>query len=206
MLKKNRFLIPKQHQVQVTDGIRYCRYCKTKPLVGRRTSFCSQECSHEFALRMNGSYARHHVELRDHGVCSKCGIDTQKLKRIMGWLGGRASDQIMEAFYQDKIPHTDIDLLKEKWKVRSRPWLLQLEDETSLRFFKNHLASIGFNKKHLWEADHIKPVVFGGGEAGLSNLRTLCVPCHKGATKILRQAMVGRKKSADPKTYWGRDR
>lgn len=35
----------------------------------------------------------------------------------------------------------------------------------------------------LWDVDHILPVEHGGGGCGLENLRTLCVPCHKAATK-----------------------
>ena len=38
---------------------------------------------------------------------------------------------------------------------------------------------------HLWEMDHIVPVVHGGGGCGLSNLRTLCRVCHGKATKAL---------------------
>ena len=43
-----------------------------------------------------------------------------------------------------------------------------------------------------WEADHIVPVVEGGGECGLDNYRTLCVRCHKQATRELRGRMKQR--------------
>jgi 5-methylcytosine-specific restriction endonuclease McrA len=33
-----------------------------------------------------------------------------------------------------------------------------------------------------WAADHIVPVWRGGGECGLDNLQTLCVPCHRQKT------------------------
>ena len=36
-----------------------------------------------------------------------------------------------------------------------------------------------------WDADHIVPVVEGGGSCGLENLRTLCTPCHKQETAKL---------------------
>ena len=39
---------------------------------------------------------------------------------------------------------------------------------------------------HLWQADHIVPVVEGGGECNLDNFRTLCTGCHKAATAALR--------------------
>jgi 5-methylcytosine-specific restriction protein A len=48
----------------------------------------------------------------------------------------------------------------------------------------------------LWDADHIVPVVEGGGECDLSNIRTLCVKCHRKATATLRQR-IGRKASVD---------
>jgi len=36
-----------------------------------------------------------------------------------------------------------------------------------------------------WQADHINPVAEGGGECGLENYRTLCVPCHRDVTRQL---------------------
>ncbi|CAE8633637.1 unnamed protein product, partial [Polarella glacialis] len=43
-----------------------------------------------------------------------------------------------------------------------------------------------------WQADHILPVSEGGGEADLTNLRTLCTPCHAKETRLLQ----GRLKCA----------
>ena len=36
-----------------------------------------------------------------------------------------------------------------------------------------------------WQADHIVPVVEGGGECGLAGFRTLCTACHKAETADL---------------------
>src|SRR5262249_39073517 len=36
-------------------------------------------------------------------------------------------------------------------------------------------------RRNLWDADHIVPVVEGGGECDLSNMRTLCLECHREA-------------------------
>ena len=41
-------------------------------------------------------------------------------------------------------------------------------------------------RKSLWDADHISPVSEGGGECDLSNLRTLCIHCHRVVTGELR--------------------
>ncbi len=42
------------------------------------------------------------------------------------------------------------------------------------------------NRRSLWDADHIVPVVEGGGACDLSNLRTLCLICHRKVTAELR--------------------
>lgn len=52
---------------------------------------------------------------------------------------------------------------------------------------------------HLWQADHIVPVIEGGGECGLDNLRTLCTVCHKRVTAEL-AAKLAAKRAADRRT------
>jgi 5-methylcytosine-specific restriction enzyme A len=41
-------------------------------------------------------------------------------------------------------------------------------------------------RKSIWDADHVIPVVEGGGECDLSNMRTLCLKCHREHTAELR--------------------
>jgi 5-methylcytosine-specific restriction endonuclease McrA len=41
-------------------------------------------------------------------------------------------------------------------------------------------------RRTLWDADHILSVAEGGGECDLDNIRTLCLRCHREATKQLR--------------------
>jgi 5-methylcytosine-specific restriction endonuclease McrA len=50
------------------------------------------------------------------------------------------------------------------------------------------------SRKSLWDADHIVPVVEGGGECDLENIRTLCLKCHRAATSELRK----RRRSPSP--------
>jgi 5-methylcytosine-specific restriction protein A len=53
-----------------------CRWC-TKPVTApRRTTFCSDECVHEWRLRRDAAYLRACVMQRDNGVCEQCGLDT----------------------------------------------------------------------------------------------------------------------------------
>jgi 5-methylcytosine-specific restriction endonuclease McrA len=52
---------------------------------------------------------------------------------------------------------------------------------------------IGPKRVTLWDVDHITPVIEGGGECGLDQLRTLCVLCHRKETAKLRKRMSKRK-------------
>lgn len=45
------------------------------------------------------------------------------------------------------------------------------------------------SRSSLWDADHIVPVVEGGGECDLENLRTLCLICHRNETLALRRRL-----------------
>jgi 5-methylcytosine-specific restriction endonuclease McrA len=47
--------------------------------------------------------------------------------------------------------------------------------------------------KSLWDADHIVPVAEGGGQCDLSNMRTLCLLCHREATAALRARITGKR-------------
>jgi 5-methylcytosine-specific restriction protein A len=46
-------------------------------------------------------------------------------------------------------------------------------------------------RKSLWDADHIVPVAEGGGECDLSNMRTLCLKCHRIHTAAFRERRRG---------------
>lgn len=48
------------------------------------------------------------------------------------------------------------------------------------------------NRRTLWDADHVIPVIEGGGECDLDNIRTLCLICHRKVTRDLR----GRRQPA----------
>jgi len=48
-------------------------------------------------------------------------------------------------------------------------------------------------RRSLWDADHIIPVVEGGGECDLENIRTLCLRCHRVATAQLHERIRREK-------------
>ena len=48
---------------------------------GRRRTFCSDACVHQWRLRSSTSYLRDCVFQRDRGICALCALDTVRLRR-----------------------------------------------------------------------------------------------------------------------------
>jgi 5-methylcytosine-specific restriction endonuclease McrA len=103
---------------------------------------------------------------RDHGVCALCQADTEALY----------------AEYRKLIPRGTHSLTDGKSPAE--------------RFRLQHGVPIGRAIGDWWDADHIVPVIEGGGECKLSNLRTLCIPCHRIETAKLRQRMASANEEA----------
>ncbi len=94
---------------------------------------------------------------------------------------------------------TDPGYLREQVFLRDRGVCAQCGTDTeALRKDKRKLdyrARRQFEKdwggrRQLWDADHIVPVAEGGGECDLSNMRTLCLKCHRAATAELRRRIA----------------
>lgn len=132
-----------------TNGRGLCRWCGVE-VTGRRRTFCSDACVHEWRLRSSTSYLRECVLARDRGICTACGIDTLRLRRSVMRLPFAARTKRIR------------ELIGSGVAARRRAsW---------------------------WEADHIVPVV-EGGDSSLDNIRTLCIPCHRAATAVLRERL-----------------
>jgi 5-methylcytosine-specific restriction endonuclease McrA len=73
-------------------------------------------------------------------------------------------------------------------------------DYAARRKFEREWEVAGQLRRSLWDADPILPVCEGGGECDLSNIRTLCLKCHRQVTAALR----ARRRAADspaPETF-----
>ena len=82
---------------------------------------------------------------------------------------------------------------EELWEVR----LLQGEGQERLtkRLHGIPVSRKVWRRKYgggLWDMDHILAVRDGGGQAGLSGLQTLCIPCHRRRTAEQRRARATR--------------
>lgn len=84
------------------------------------------------------------------------------------------------------------------WRIKTDPGYLRLavfqrDNGICAKCGKDTLADSSRRRArgtgHLWQADHIVPVVEGGGECDISNMRTLCTDCHKDETAALRKRL-----------------
>ena len=153
-----------KHLPKGPNGRALCRQCGTEVPKGRRT-FCGDDCVHAWKIKTDPGYLRAQVFARDHGVCCMCGLDTEQIEQ-------------------------DIDLIRRMSRycapantfIAARRAVLEL-----------HGINPDTSRQSYWDADHILPVIEGGGECDLDNLRTLCLACHRIVTAEL-AARRGRVK------------
>jgi len=164
------------------DGRALCRQCQVQVPVGRR-SFCSDACVEAWDLRRNPQAQTKFLLKRDHGICQLCRLDCLELMTELKKL--RHEDR-KERWGHSGAIHVDGMLPSDHKLDRFTARLTELSVPLHLR---------GLCQR-LWEADHIVPVVEGGGDTGPENLRTLCWACHRAVTAELRKRLaVSRKKT-----------
>jgi 5-methylcytosine-specific restriction enzyme A len=177
IVASNRFVrfLPKGALPRVLDeeGTRLCGWCRS-PLDRRSIAWCSDECADEYWVRFSRSHVVTLVHRRDQGVCGMCGLDAEQLLRIVNRLRERSERRrLRSGEYREP---TDLDAAR--WE--------RLRAELANRGY----GSVGrWHTPRLWEADHIVAVIEGGGCCGLENYRTLCIPCHRAQTRMLRGRM-----------------
>lgn len=164
------------------NGKRLCTWCGVEVKPPRRT-FCSDDCVHEYKIRSDPGYVRIQLRNRDHGICAQCGLDCEKLQRVLNYIQ-----------YGTERPYA---------RPRYDPYYAS--QAGGLDIVKQTLVELGFLAypiRSLWDADHILEVVNGGGECGLENYQTLCQVCHKAKTKKLAadraKARKAEKAKKDP--------
>lgn len=154
-------------------GRALCRQCSTEVPLGSRT-FCSNACVSAWRSVTDPSHQRMLVAARDGGVCAICSIDTEELRRWREHAFTTGLSRYVwprSAYFPDGPPE---------------------HAEQIVGFMRASDAYAPSYRYVFWDMDHVVPVVEGGGECDLSNLRTLCIPCHKGETKRL----AGRRAAA----------
>lgn len=147
------------------EGRPLCRWCGVV-VEPPRLWWCSDGCVGQYRERYDSAYQRKLVLARDHGICQGCGLDCVALAREVGRLYRVSGEEAAkQRLIESGLRPTDLRF-KGRRKDRLRP---------------------------LWDADHIVPVVEGGGGVGPDGLRTLCKECHRAVT---RELMARRKKAS----------
>ena len=100
--------------------------------------------------------------------CQGCGVDLLRLASALKALPVDERQQLL----RQRVPHL------EQWAGK---WTRAICEPT---------------EGHLWEADHIREVRHGGGEAGLANFQPLCVACHQLKTNRNSAAEARRRRQA----------
>ena len=139
------------------NGRALCRQCGEEVPKGRRT-FCGDTCVNTWRLKTDPAFVRQMVHTRDKGVCALCGIDTHE------WAKERRAEWAALQHRVTELPYYEASAAREAFR-REHPHF--------------------FSRQSYWDADHIVPVVEGGGECDLDNYRTFCIPCHKQVTREL---------------------
>ena len=165
-----------QHRTRLNRRPGECTWCG-RQVTGRKVSWCSKACVEAFRQVNDPEHIRRLIYRRDHGVCRCCGFDTDKLLRILWW--SITSNSLPRA----RSPKTL--LRKLRWQHLGDIHIHEL----SQQLFGCSLRRVP------WEADHIVPVVEGGGQQGLSSYRTLCLLCHKIRTRRLARRLAQQRRS-----------
>ena len=144
----------------------WCGNCLSAASVAGEATYCTEECAVEGRLRRGGRFASSNIRSTlfslEGGKCCLCGIDAHSLfKQILAL----------------KAPERLNKLLSVNWTLPKTRKAMDslLNDPTEGNF---------------WQADHIRAVAEGGGDASLDNLRTLCVPCHAVETAKLHRRLL----------------
>jgi hypothetical protein len=141
-----------------------CAWCSSNLTQAQRIAkavYCSQDCAETGRLRRGGwasSAIRSAMFALEAGVCQKCNINAH-------------------AFYEQIMALEPAERLN---RYQSAKWRLPASNKAYHGMLKDP------KEGDFWQVDHKVAVAEGGGNCGLENLRTLCVPCHREETEKLR--------------------
>ena len=168
-----------------------CRECGQQ-VGGGRVSWCGDACVRLHRLRCDPNYQRLEVFNRDRGVCVVCGLDCvalrAKLQPLLAWELAAVSMLGIVRAMSGKLP--------EWWQLAHPQFDAHaIEEACALVHEQGLLKQVGNRRSSYWEMDHVVPL-WSGGTNEIRNLRTLCIPCHREATRIGAQQRASQRRQA----------
>lgn len=142
-------------------------------------------------------------------LCRWCGVET-KPPRI-AWCSKACNDEFLIRFRPGSARHAVWRRDKGRCALchlnctKLKSQLHRIKKRKGFKRFVQVVRVLGiahYRYGTLWNADHVTPVVEGGGMCGLDNLRTLCLWCHRGETRKL-NARRKQKKAPRPRRSKG---
>ncbi len=107
---------------------------------------------------------------------------------------------------EDKRKHNCSRKCSQEWMCKTSPHLMRFRvferdkgvcascgRDTLKEWLEKHQRTHAIGARGEWQADHIVPVIEGGGECGIEGYRTLCIPCHQKVTKELAGRLAAKK-------------
>lgn len=141
-------------KIKERNNIKKIILCKETDL------FCNGNCRKEYFIRKSSTSIRRLIYERDEGICASCNLDTKEMMREI--------ERMKYVSLEDKI----------EYFIKKNPNLIQYTSQ-----LKRIILDPKGTEGYLWQADHILPVMKGGGIASFDNLQTLCIFCHLEKTK-----------------------
>jgi len=184
----------------------YCG-CGREVPKGCRTTF-SPKCYSDWCAKYDPATQRRLVYKRDKGICAACGADTEQrakeaseTKQLILWLARRRADELFACgelpMYSGSTPQQKAYAEARKADgERPHPYdAYRWAEHWTNEEMRERFGEVRAHDGHTWEADHILPVIEGGGECDLSNLRTLCLKCHRKETAALAKRRAEKRKT-----------
>jgi 5-methylcytosine-specific restriction enzyme A len=151
-----------------SNGRALCTWCGTEVPKGRK-SWCSDGCVDQFRQLKERSYHNRKAAARDQGICQSCGIDIQKVSKLI------RDKMFADTRWYGRGDYTR-SLMREKMKGLGVD--IPSFREAHLEYYRRlGWPSYGVAE----EFDHIVELSDGGPNT-LDNLQTLCSRCHKRKT------------------------
>jgi 5-methylcytosine-specific restriction protein A len=184
-------------------GRRLCTCGCGREVPKGRISWFSQECVDDWLVRKGDvNRIRQLLAKRDLGICAICGVNAEKLYRVVKRLWYVERGQFRTAMGYNLHPYRRVERLATGFY--SEAFLKAWQDAC---FGRSSRITVKYpwvasrlhgGYRSFWEADHIVPVVEGGGGCGLDGYRTLCVRCHRAETRELHRRLRDKKRKQPP--------